>query len=162
VAEPKQAENPPPQEGGAQPGTQPELLRGYNFRMDINGVSEGRFTACDGLEVQVNALRYREGGAGPVVRRLPGPVSYGDVTLRYGLTTSRELWNWFMESVNGTPTRKNVSIIMTGPDGITEVFRWNLVDAWPSAWKGAALDALGQMVAIESVTLVFESINRGG
>ncbi|MFL5357283.1 phage tail protein [Archangium sp.] len=162
MAEPKQAENPPPQEGGAQPGTQPELLRGYNFRMDINGVSEGRFTACDGLEVQVNALRYREGGAGPVVRRLPGPVSYGDVTLRYGLTTSRELWNWFMESVNGTPTRKNVSIIMTGPDGITEVFRWNLVDAWPSAWKGAALDALGQMVAIESVTLVFESINRGG
>jgi phage tail-like protein len=162
VAEPKQAENPPPQEGGAQPGTQPELLRGYNFRMDINGVSEGRFTACDGLEVQVNALRYREGGAGPVVRRLPGPVSYGDVTLRYGLTTSRELWNWFMESVNGTPTRKNVSIIMTGPDGITEVFRWNLVDAWPSGWKGAALDALGQMVAIESVTLVFESINRGG
>ena len=162
MAEPKQAETPPPQEGGAQPGTQPELLRGYNFRMDINGVSEGRFTACDGLEVQVNALRYREGGAGPVVRRLPGPVSYGDVTLRYGLTTSRELWNWFMESVNGTPTRKNVSIIMTGPDGITEVFRWNLVDAWPSAWRGSALDALGQMVAIESVTLVFESINRGG
>jgi phage tail-like protein len=162
VAEPKQAENPPPQEAGAQPGTQPELLRGYNFRMDINGVSEGRFTECHGLEVQVNALRYREGGAGPVVRRLPGPVTYGDVTLRYGLTTSRELWNWFMESVNGTPTRKNVSIIMTGPDGITEVFRWNLVDAWPSGWRGAALDALGQMVAIESVTLVFESINRGG
>ena len=162
MAEPKQAENPPPQEGGAAPGTQPELLRGYNFRMDINGVSEGRFTACDGLEVQVNALRYREGGAGPVVRRLPGPVSYGDVTLRYGLTTSRELWNWFMESVNGTPSRKNVSILMTGPDGLTEVFRWNLVDALPSEWRGAPLDALGQMVAIESVTLVFESINRGG
>jgi len=162
VADPKEAQTPPPAQAGAQPGTQPELLRGYNFRMDINGVSQARFTECQGLEVKVEALRFREGGAGPVVRRLAGPVSYGDVTLRYGLTTSRELWNWFMESVNGVPTRQNVSIMMTGPDGITEVFRWNLVDAWPSQWRGAPLDALGQMVAIESLTLVFESINRGG
>ncbi|HEX5746535.1 MAG TPA: phage tail protein [Archangium sp.] len=162
MADPKQAETPPPQEAGAQPGTLVDPMRAYNFKLDINGVNEGHFTECHGLEVQVNALRYREGGAGAVVRRLAGPVAYGDVTLRYGLTTSRELWNWFMESVNGTPSRKNVSILMTGPDGLTEVFRWNLVDAWPSGWKGAALDALGQMVAIESVTLVFESINRGG
>lgn len=162
MAEPTQAENPPPQEGGAQPGTLVDPFRAYNFKLDINGVSEGHFTECLNLEMKVAALRYREGGAGPVVRRLAGPVSYGDVTLRYGLTTSRDLWNWFMESVNGTPRRQNVSILMTGPDGITEVLRWNLVDAWPSEWRGAPLDALGQMVAIESLTLVFESMNRGG
>jgi phage tail-like protein len=157
VAEPKQADNPPAQ--GSEARVDP--LRAYNFKLDINGVNEGHFTECLGLEVEVKALRYREGGAGPVVRRLAGPVSYGDVTLRYGLTTSRELWSWFMASVNGTPSRKNVSILMMGPDGVTEVLRWNLVDAWPSAWRGAPLDALGEMVAIESLTLVFEALDRG-
>jgi phage tail-like protein len=161
VAEPKEAQT-PPQDSGGQPGGRVDPLRAYNFKLDINGVNEGHFVECLGLEVIVSALRYREGGGGSVVRRLAGPVSYGDITLRYGLTTSRELWTWFQDSVNGVPSRKNVSIIMTGPDGLSEVFRWNLVDAWPSHWRGAPLDALGQLVAIESLTLVFESINRGG
>ena len=30
-------------------------------------------------------IRYQEGGS-HVVHRIPGPVDYGDVTLRYGLT----------------------------------------------------------------------------
>ncbi|WP_204490926.1 phage tail protein [Archangium primigenium] len=162
MAEPRQADTPPPEPSGAQPGAREDPLRVYNFKLDINGVSEGHFTACVGLEAKVTALRYREGGAGTVVRRLAGPVAYGDVTLRFGVTTSRALWTWFQDSLQGTPSRKNVSILMTGPDGMTEVFRWNLVDAWPSEWHGPGLDALEQMVAIESLTLVFESLHRGG
>ena len=45
-------------------------------------------------------------------------------------------------------------------DGTTEVMRWDLINAWPSAWRGAALDALSHEVAIESLTIVFESLNR--
>lgn len=160
MADPKQAETPPPQEGGAQPGASNEFLRGYNFRILIDGIGEGHFTECTGLTAEVAALRYREGGAGPVVRRLAGPVSYGDVTLRYGLTTSLDVWNWFLDAMNGSPLRKNVSIQMTAPDGLTGVLRWNLEGCWPSKWCGAPLDALGQTIAIESLTLVFESLSR--
>ena len=116
----------------------------------IQGVTEGHFTECSGLGVKVEAIKYREGGNNQVVRRIPGRVEYADVTLRYGLTTSHELWDWFMTAVQGQVQRKNVSILMLDPDGATEVMRWNLINAWPSEWHGAMLDAMSREVAIEA------------
>ena len=80
--------------------------------------------------------------------------------LRYGLTSSRELWEWFMSSVRGKVERRNVSIVMVGSDGVAEVMRYNLNNAWPSRWRGAALDALGREMAIESLTLAFDTLER--
>ena len=101
--------------------------RNYNFKLEIQGVTEGHFTECNGMGVKVDSIAYREGGASQVVRRLPGPVDYGDITLRYGLTSSTELWDWFLTSVKGTVERKNVSIVMLDADGSTKVVRWNLL-----------------------------------
>jgi phage tail-like protein len=134
--------------------------RAYNFKLLIEGVTEAHFTMCTGLGVAVEAIKYREAGNNQVVRRIPGRVEYADVTLSYGLTNSRDLWEWFLTAVNGTVERKNISILMLDSDGVTEMMRWNLVDAWPREWRGAPLDALSQEVAIETLTLVFESMER--
>jgi phage tail-like protein len=134
--------------------------RAYNFKLDISGVADGHFTQCSGLGVKVEPIRYREAGDNYVVRHIPGPVEYKAVTLRYGLTASRDLWNWLMTAVQGQVERKNASIVMVDSDGITEVMRWNLVDAWPSEWQGAPLDALNNEIAIESLTLVYDALER--
>jgi phage tail-like protein len=134
--------------------------RAYNFKLLIEGVTEGHFTECKGLEIKVEAIKYREAGNAQVVRRIPGQLDYGDVTLRYGLTTSRELWDWFMTAVQGSVERKNVSILMLDSEGVAEVMRWDLINAWPSEWRGAPLDALSHEMAVESLTLVFETLER--
>ena len=146
---------------GAQPGTWIDPFRAYNFKLEIQGVTEGHFTQCTGLGIKIQALQYREGGTSQVVHRLPGPVEYGDISLRYGLTNSTELWDWFMSAVQGTVERKNVSVVMMDSDGVTEVMRWNLINTWPAEWRGAPLDAMGREVAIETLTLVFETLERG-
>jgi phage tail-like protein len=143
----------------ASPGTWIDPYRAYNFKLVIQGVTMGHFVECTGLGVRVQALRYQEGG-GHVVHRIPGPIDFADVTLRYGLTSSNELWTWFMSGVNGRPDRRNVSVLMLETDDVTEALRWDLIGAWPSEWRGAPLDALGREVAIESMTLVFESLQR--
>ncbi len=134
--------------------------RAYNFKLVIQGVTEGHFTECTGLGVKVDAIKYREGGNSQVVHRIPGQVDYGDVTLRYGLTSSRELWDWFLTAVKGQVERKNISILMLDSDGVAEVMRWDLVNAWPAEWRGAPLEATSHEVAIESLTLVFETLER--
>jgi phage tail-like protein len=134
--------------------------RAYNFKLEIQGVSQGHFTECTGLGIKIGDIKYREGGTSQTVLRLPGPVDYGDVTLRYGLTSTTELWNWFKTALAGKVERRNVSVVMLDSDGVTEVLRWNLVNAWPSQWRGAPLDALGNEAAIETLTLVFESLDR--
>ncbi len=139
-------------------GTDP--YRAYNFKLDIAGVAEGHFTECSGLGVKVEPIQYREAGNNQVVRHIPGPVDYAAVTLRYGVTSSRELWDWLMAAVEGNVQRKNVSIILLDSTNANEVMRWNLLDAWPSEWQGAALDAMSREIAIESLTLVFDNLER--
>lgn len=134
--------------------------RSYNFKLSIQGVTEGHFTECNGLGVSVDVIRYREAGSDQQLRCLPGPVNYSDVTLRYGLTDSRELWDWLMTAVDGQVERKNISILMLDAEGVNEVMRWNLINAWPSEWRGTMLDAMSREAAIESLTLVFESVDR--
>jgi phage tail-like protein len=141
-------------------GTSVDPFRAYNFKLLIQGVTEGHFTACDGLSISVADIKYREGGNSEVVRRLPGPVEYGNIVLKYGLTASTELWTWFMTAVKGAVERRNVSIVVVDNNGIDEATRYNLINAWPSQWKGAPLDAMGREVAIESLTLVFETLDR--
>jgi phage tail-like protein len=134
--------------------------RAYNFKLVIQGITEGHFTECTGLGVKVEAIKYREAGNNQVVRRIPGQVEYADVTLRYGLTASRELWEWFMLAIKGQVQRKNVSILMLDSDGVSERMRWDLINAWPAEWKGVPLNALGHEIAIEALTLVYETLNR--
>jgi phage tail-like protein len=139
---------------------QMDPYRAYNFKLVIQGVTEGHFTECTGLGVKVDVIRYREAGENQIVRAIPGPVRYSDVTLRYGLTASRELWEWMLTSVQGRVERRNISILMMDSAGAQEVMRWNLNNAWPSEWRGAPLNAMNDEVAIESLTLVYEALER--
>lgn len=134
--------------------------RAYNFKLVIQGIAEGHFTQCSNLGVRVESIKYREGGNNQVVRQIPGLVDYSEVELRYGLTASRELWDWMMTAVRGAVERKNVSVLMLDSEGVNEVMRWDLINAWPAEWRGAPLDAMSQTVAIEKLTLVFESMER--
>jgi phage tail-like protein len=154
--------SPAPAPSGAQPGVFVDPYRAYNFKLEIKGVTAGHFTECSGLGVRVQAIRYREGGNNQVIHAVPGQVEYDDVTLRYGLSASRELWEWLQSAVRGNVVRQNVSIIMVAPNGTDEVMRYDLGNAWINAWRAAPLDALGQEVAIDTLTLVFETLERQG
>jgi phage tail-like protein len=152
---------------GQQPAAQAQAAvrtnpyRNYNFLLDVGGDIQGHFARVSGLEMSVPAIRYREGGERQIVLALPGRPDPGQVTLEYGLTSSRGLFDWFMRGVNeGAPEPKNVSIAVLANDGATELVRWDLDGAWPTAWRGAALDALGREIAIETLVLVFERIAR--
>ena len=136
--------------------------RGYNFKLRIGNFVEGHFTECSGLSVKTEAISYRETGKNQVVRNIPGPVEYAAVTLKYGLTNSRALFDWIMKAAEGKVERRDVTITLMDSQGVEEVMEWTLTGAWPSEWQGAALNALDKGVAIESLTLVFDSLKRNG
>jgi phage tail-like protein len=144
----------------ASPGTWIDPYRAYNFKLVINNVTEGHFTEVTGLGVRIEQIAYREAGANAIVRAVPGQVTYSAVSLRYGLTASVELWDWLMTAVEGRVERRNVSIAMLDSTGSAEVLRWNLLNAWPTEWHGAPLDAMTRELAIETLTLAHEGLER--
>jgi len=135
--------------------------RAYSFKLTFQpNITEAHFTEISGIGVNVQTIAYREGGMRPFVHTVPGYVEYSPITLRYGLTASRELYDWFMTAVNGKVVRRNCSILLLDSDSVAEVTRWDLVNAWPSQWRGSILNGLSNEVAIETLTLVYETLQR--
>ena len=141
-------------------GTYVDPYRAFNFKIEVQGITEGHFTEVSGLGAKVTPISYREAGNSQVVHYVPGRVEYSAVTLRYGVTKSKDLFDWFKSGARGQVQRKNLSIVLFDGDGTTEVMRWNLLNAWATEWQGSILDANSQEVAIESLTLVCESLDR--
>lgn len=137
-----------------------DIYRAYNFVLKIQGQDAGYFTEVSGLNVDIETIEYREGGAGPAVRKLPGRVKYGDVTLKWGLTGSTELTDWLQKIAQGDVERRDISVVLRKPNGIDEATRWNLRNAWPCGWRGAALDASSNEVAIETMVITHEGLER--
>jgi len=144
----------------AQPGNIVDPLRAYNFNLIINNVTGGHFTSASGFDVLVDKILYREAGLNQIVRAIPGRVTYSSVTLRYGVTSSSELWDWLMTAVTGQVNRRNVTIAMLDSTGSTTVLRWKLNNAWPEQWHGAPLDALSRELAIETLVLAHDGLER--
>ena len=142
------------------PGNYVEPLRAYHFKVEVKDLAVAHFMSCSGIEARVESIPYRAGGEGQVVHQLPSVVDYSPCLLRWGLTESVELWNWMTESMAGTVTRREVSVMFLAPDGVTEQQRYNLFDAWPCEWRAAELDSMTREVAIETLALRYERVER--
>ena len=129
--------------------------KGFRFLVEIDGIQQAAFTECSGLGSQIEVVEYRDGSEANQVRKLPGKVIYPDIVLKWGVTDSRELYDWHLAVINGDLQRKNGSIVLLDDQG-NEKVRWNFQDAWPSKWEGPSLDARSSRVAIESLTLTCE------
>ena len=134
-------------------------LLNFRFLVELDGVVQGGFSDCSGLSSKITVVSYREGGDPGSVRKLPGQTDFPDVTLKWGLTTSSEMYDWHKSAIDGNIIRKNCSIIVLGDDKEEKV-RWNLFEAWPSTWTGPTLNAKASEVAIESMTITSERVER--
>lgn len=144
----------------AQTGHRIDPFRNFNFLVELEGIAQGSFTECSGLGSHTEVIENREGGDNGSARKLPGRTSFSDITLKWGTTTSTELWGWRQLIVDGEVLRKNGSIVLYDLANQAEVARWNFVRAWPSKWDGPTLSARASDIAVDSLVLVHEGITR--
>ncbi|MFO0889879.1 MAG: phage tail protein [Isosphaeraceae bacterium] len=129
------------------------------FRVELDGIIQAGFTECSGVGSSVEVVEYREGGDASHVRKLPGKTSYPDITLKWGITDSHELYDWHATALAGNPMRKNGSIVLYDHNN-TERVRWNFFGAWASKYDGPSFNATGNEVAIDSLTITCERLER--
>ena len=144
----------------AQTGQRVDPFRNFNFLVELDGIAQASFTECSGLSSTTEVIENREGGDNVTVRKLPGKTSYSDISLKWGLTDSTELWDWRQQIVDGNVVRKNGSIVVFDLANSTEVARWNFVRAWPTKWEGPNLSAKGNDIAIDTLVLAHEGLTR--
>ena len=136
-------------------------LRNYRFRVEIDGIQAGGFSAVFIEPTTTEVIDYREGSDRSHVRKLPGLTKFGNVTLKRGVSTSLELFNWHLQVVRGqiANARRNVMIVVLDDAG-QDVARFQVSDAWPTKYNPGDLNASGNEVFIESLELANEGIER--
>ena len=135
--------------------------RNFRFRVEIDGITQAGFNECSFADTSVEPVEYREGTDPTHPRKLSGQTKYGDVTLKWGITDSTELYDWFILVVEkgALDNRRNVAITLVDEAG-DDKSRWELAECWPKKYDPTDLNAKGNDIGIEALDFCTESYRR--
>jgi phage tail-like protein len=118
----------------------------------------GAFSEVTGLEATMEPKAIKEGGKNYSVNQRAGPVTFATVVLKRGMTSTRDLWNWFDLVAGGKYAYRLAATITMLDAGGQRVLAWRLEKAMPVKFKAADLNAKGTEVGIEELHLVHEGL----
>ena len=141
-------------------------LRAFNFEVEIqaNGQSalcEASFAECDGMEMTMDVKTIRQGGDNGRQIRLTGPMTFGTLVLKRGMTKDFDLWRWVAGYARTGDQRRRaeVTVVVKAPNGIDAEARFVLSRCVPLKLKAPALHAKDGIIAIEELHLAYESLS---
>ena len=142
-------------------GDRNDPYRQFRFRVEIDGITQAGFSEVSFADTTTDPVEYREGNEAPVFRKLSALTKFGNITLKWGITDSMDLYNWRQEVIDtgAQGARKNLSIILIDEAGADKA-RWDLVEAWPTKYDPPDFSGKGNEVAIETLEIVHEGFKR--
>lgn len=164
-------------------------LRNFKFHVDIEHVipyGYGAmspwlgFMAASGLAASTEVISYREGGHNTTPRKMPGQTDFPPVSLTRGMVGDAKkktlLWQWYREIFSvieggglgalGNNFRGTVYIrvfdhpVTRGARWFDHVrASWKLYNCWPASLAFSDLDAGGNGVLVNNLTLMYEGFD---
>jgi phage tail-like protein len=143
----------------------------FNFLVELR--QEGRstmpplcraaFSECSGLEATMEPKVIKEGGRNYGAVQRVGPVSFATVILKRGITTNRDLWQWFQyvsaDRRYSMRLAARISIFGAGGQSAGQpVYVWQLTRALPVKFKAGDLNARSTEVGLEELHLAHEGL----
>jgi phage tail-like protein len=141
-------------------GKRDDPFRGFNFKVEIDGVARNGFREISGLDMSTDVVEYRNGNDTiGTASKLPGLHKYSNITLKDGITMDDSLWVWRKTVIDKKTERKNGSIILCDEAG-EEKIRWNFREGWPTKYTCPTLNATGNEVAVETLEIAHEGLTK--
>lgn len=141
------------------PGERKDPYRNFRFRVEIEGIQQAGFREVSGYNASLDVVEYREGNETITPRKLPGLAKYGNISLKWGVTDSMDMYKWMEDCIAGKVTRKTVTIIAIDEEG-SDVATWQVIEAWPARYVAPDWNATASAVAIEALELAHEGMKR--
>ncbi|MEM7092082.1 MAG: phage tail protein [Actinomycetota bacterium] len=135
----------------------------YLFGVTVDGQDGFTvFSAAAGLSEENSVIFFRQRGSdGKLqVKKVPGNYTWSDITLKRGITTSTDMWDWRQKVLAGDMegARASGSITIYSPD-LNPVAKWEFTNGWPSKWSGGDLSADSDDTFIEELTITHEGLS---
>jgi phage tail-like protein len=133
----------------------------FRFQVDLefDGVKAGAFRSVEGIAASVELIEY-QGGGDLHARQIPGRPKVAPVVLKKGYVNTSILWDWMKATMEGKIQLQNVTVVLLADDGHSELARYDLLETWPSSWKGWQLDANSSNAMVEEIELQVRQVQR--
>ena len=112
------------------------------FRVTIDNHDLGIFTGCQGIGCDVAIETREEGGNQFFVHKLPGRMTFSNITLTRPIDESTARVAQWITTMAVDPKRSTGSIEAKEASGKT-IASWGLIDVIPVKWKGPQLSSEG-------------------
>jgi phage tail-like protein len=138
-------------------------LLGFNFALEIGGKVKGYFSEVGGIGSESEVIEHKgvDEKGNDLVQKIPGRLKWTDITLKRGITSNMDVWDWRDEVATGkvADARRNGSVIMFDRS-LTPVAHWDFTNGWPSKVTGPTLKADSNDFGIEEMVIAHEGIKR--
>ena len=138
----------------------------FNFLVNLNGPHGpdtvlGGFSDVSGLGLEITMAEYRNGNEKENhVRKVAGLHKVSDVTLKRGVVSSEDWWDWLKETQRSGPSAKRTVTITLLDEAGENVESWTLRNVLPTKYTGPTLAAKGGGdVAMEELVLSSEGLD---
>jgi phage tail-like protein len=132
------------------------LYMNYTFSVEVQGCEAARFTECTGLQIETkNAGDMFVGGRNGASVPQYGYTTVAPITLKYGVSLTDQLWNWYQKVRQGDIHYMVVTITLhNSNEGVKGGnVQWILQDALPVKYAGSALSASASAYTIDAFTI---------
>lgn len=131
----------------------------FHFQVQWGGERIG-FTEVTGLDIQVEAIEYREGSSPEYSKiKMPGMHKFSNITLKRGaMAGDSDFFKWINEISLTQVTRRDVVVSLLD-ESHAPVMTWKAKNAFPIKVQASDLKSDGNEVAIETIELAHEGLN---
>ena len=74
-------------------GDRKDPYGGFNFLLEIDGITRAAFSECSGLSSDTDPAEYRSGDEDITVREIPGLKKFATISFKRGIVQDTERWN---------------------------------------------------------------------
>ena len=131
-------------------------LQAAYFAFKLDGLEIGWFTGASGLGVEIGVIEHdTTDGAGRMRMKIPGRITFSEVTLKRGLTKDMKIYQWFTDVSQGKVVRKTGSIIVYDREKKPKA-EFTLDQVFPSKLAQSDMSSKSTEAMIETLTLRHE------
>ncbi|MCE5257921.1 MAG: phage tail protein [Chloroflexi bacterium] len=138
-------------------------LVSFHYAIDISGVVKGYFTECSGIGSEHEVIEHKivDDNGHQLVQKIPGRLKWENITLKRGITSSMDIWDWREQVVQGKveDARKNGTITMFDQE-LKPIAKWDFERAWPVKVSGPTVKSDSNEFGVEELVITHEGLTR--
>ena len=115
------------------------------------------FSECSGLEMSLEIEEHKQGGQNSHVLKFPSRTTWTNITLKRGLSSNSDLWDWYYGFVEGRGARLDGIVVLQDSQHLPHTI-WSFRRGLPAKYTGPSMNAGQSNVAIETLEIAHEGL----